>query len=1048
VQLQAAQPSPETKAEWAARVADNLYAASAHAHEALTSVARAATANDAASYQTARVDAETALARLRQLGRAAKEHAVDAIDPVVRARLEVADVLVQGAEQKLVESPPAPVPAAPELRVRGALLAALPPTTKGPESTKLVFDRARHEVKQVLSGMPFSDITSLELILREFPTNEIAVRFNRFSRQVRDELSAMLRDGKVRARARAIEAAMPAPTPEAQADLPLPEIRTSTSVAVGETTVSILEPVAPAVDAAFAPAFKPHDQKHADSIKWMHDSLELADSDAQLIAQLARSYVAARDNVDAPATAELGGTLLGAFVRMRGATSALAELHAQLTTQSIAGTRPEQDLENAQLQQDVEARMAGVEQAVTSATTLAVLTLTPREFRGRRVTEQPLGIALDAPPEGIRAELQLELGHTLRVLDVARRVPAALATKHLVSQLSFDAGIYGEICALASRPIDLAFFKAIAGPQWNQLEATAPPQAKPSVALDQATKQATHTGWLADTGKFDIDDAAAFINSGDAMTALRSLYTTDDQSRGVLLLQLKQRKLLAPFCQQLGWSYVKKLHDSLSIGHAEIKTDLQAYFVGGTDKFGPSLDSEWNSHESSLHSLIGKLGPYGKLENWALDIATFGFHSQYAQARDANTSGMISDGDFHNAAINVANRTALTAVVAMITGGTADKFVRGGAATISTARAIAAGATGGVVGGLSGQLTNDAYMVYLSEEKEKFSSPEDYVKTALMAGAFGAAAGGFTHLSETSRAYLPSEMERTPPSLTDEVRSTRSELVQADALVSLLPEQRIGTGTAETKSGQESTTSKATAAEPAIATGSPSPVGLVMTEVPGVFKDTAPTQPQPPGWKLEIKPGSMGSKQLEITAPNGARGIVRRTFDRATGQWTMHEAFFDEGMPRWIEHGAPLVPGKGTPTIAFADMRLMNAFAIDAGSIKTVKMSTIENVQAICELEANLRKGMSLDDAVVGTHSVRYARTEIIQSGHTIDRVRVEGGSRTSFMALLEHVVNTDILPAKEVQRLLDKYAISPTDDVWQDYDIYLELSPTTKVTK
>lgn len=273
--------------------------------------------------------------------------------------------------------------------------------------------------------------------------------------------------------------------------------------------------------------------------------------------------------------------------------------------------------------------------------------------------------------------------------------------------------------------------------------------AKPSDLLTHATAQAKHTGWLGDVGRFDISNATSHLRAGGremAELVLGDLYTTDPDTRARALMQIKERGLLDALCSAVGWADIKQLHDSLGGGFGEIKTDLQHYFLG-KGKYGPSLDSEWENHDSSLHSLVAQLGIPGKVLNFALDIGTFGFNSSYGKAIDDQREGLTSESEASRAKMHAAGKTAVIAAVSILTGGLADKAVRGGAATVSTARAIGAGAAGGSAGAVSGLAASDVYG-NVAGTQHGFSSPEDYVKALLLGGAIGGVIGGVTqHLS-------------------------------------------------------------------------------------------------------------------------------------------------------------------------------------------------------------------------------------------------------------------------------------------------------------
>jgi hypothetical protein len=96
-------------------------------------------------------------------------------------------------------------------------------------------------------------------------------------------------------------------------------------------------------------------QTHAANIQHLRTSLHVAEHDAEAISHtLIPGYKNARDAKDVNAVAELGGRSIGAFVRMTSAKVAADELR-QAKHQSVAGSTPEQDLENYEVQQYADA---------------------------------------------------------------------------------------------------------------------------------------------------------------------------------------------------------------------------------------------------------------------------------------------------------------------------------------------------------------------------------------------------------------------------------------------------------------------------------------------------------------------------------------------------------------------------------------------------------------------------------------------------------------------------------------------------------------------
>lgn len=488
---------------------------------------------------------------------------------------------------------------------------------------------------------------------------------------------------------------------------------------------------------------------HADEVARIEYIYETAHATASgVLTTLAAGYVAARDQCDVAAVAEIGGRILGAHSVVHGAKSALDESLRSIPHHSVPGTEIAEELTLAQRQQAVEAKAALLPPLITVLDAVIARTLTPHVFRGKEVTAQTVAVSLDGSPMQSTAKLTGELQRTVGMLILVDEIKnRLLADKKGINRTNLQT-VRTRLVPWASRPLDIAFLKAVLGPIWDLLDATAdgPLDSKPSSVLRDANKQATHSGWLGDIGTFDVNEACSELRIGSRENVefvIRQLYTADPDARARLLIQIKDRGLLDALCSAVGWTDIKDLHDSLGAGFSEIKSDLQRYFIGKRG-YGPGIGHEWEHHDSSLHGLVGRLGGVGTVFNFALDVGTFGFNSSYGKALDDRSEGRTSEREASRAKMHAAARTAAIAAVSLLTGGLADKAVRGSTATVSTARGIGAGAAGGSVGGVSALATSDSYGNYVSGDQQGFSSPDEYVKAALLGGMIGGAVGGLT----------------------------------------------------------------------------------------------------------------------------------------------------------------------------------------------------------------------------------------------------------------------------------------------------------------
>lgn len=158
----------------------------------------------------------------------------------------------------------------------------------------------------------------------------------------------------------------------------------------------------------------------------------------------------------------------------------------------------------------------------------------------------------------------------------------------------------------------------------------------------------------------------------------------------------------------------------------------------------------------------------------------------------------------------------------------------------------------------------------------------------------------------------------------------------------------------------------------------------------------------------------------------------------------MENAFLQD-LPSWIDFGTALVPGKGIPTVTYLTLRQMKLFKVQFGELTAAKMSTIQNVEAVMQLEQMTRSpdNTTLDQAVAKTHSVQYATTSIEQSGNTIIRVRID--TQNSWRWKLQEMMDYFNIKPAQRRELFAKYGLRPEDEVLVNYDIWIDIAPHPK---
>jgi hypothetical protein len=171
----------------------------------------------------------------------------------------------------------------------------------------------------------------------------------------------------------------------------------------------------------------------------------------------------------------------------------------------------------------------------------------------------------------------------------------------------------------------------------------------------------------------------------------------------------------------------------------------------------------------------------------------------------------------------------------------------------------------------------------------------------------------------------------------------------------------------------------------------------------------------------------------------GKTGQVTRSYDPATGKLTMEEAFLDQipEAQQWVDVG-----GQRMRLQQYLTLRQMRAFGIGFGGLRVVKMSTIQNIRALLELDVLLKQGVPPDTAVMQTHSVQYAQRTLAGAGEKVTSAQVvRGTGQTGRIGdLMEHYEGSNPSKIAENDRLLQKYGRTRDSAVLWNYDIELKI--------
>ena len=221
-----------------------------------------------------------------------------------------------------------------------------------------------------------------------------------------------------------------------------------------------------------------------------------------------------------------------------------------------------------------------------------------------------------------------------------------------------------------------------------------------------------------------------------------------------------------------------------------------------------------------------------------------------------------------------------------------------------------------------------------------------------------------------------------------------------------------------------------------------------------------------------------------------ARGRVNNRYDRNKQELTLSNHFLD-AIPkekRWIEAPEkPIVPGRGTPLIAYVNLRQMKKFEEQAGAaavrarkgelreegkrgpldpaeearlrkdqglfsrVMHVKLENIQNVRALLELYSKIGVGDrgDIQQAIQTTHSIPYVRSFMLQAGSRIKSVEVVDPASAEKIAIGELMTNYEEKAPKsrkqaligEHEELLRRHHVTRQTIVLYGFDVKLTMS-------
>jgi hypothetical protein len=232
----------------------------------------------------------------------------------------------------------------------------------------------------------------------------------------------------------------------------------------------------------------------------------------------------------------------------------------------------------------------------------------------------------------------------------------------------------------------------------------------------------------------------------------------------------------------------------------------------------------------------------------------------------------------------------------------------------------------------------------------------------------------------------------------------------------------------------------------------------VRTKVAGLYESIDANQP-PVGWSVssirQREPDGTWMVQSDVIGPNGAMGFFERGYNPGQQRIELRNAFLrhrgmTDGLPGWVTGvDVPMVPTRGTPTVHYFtlyQLKLLGVAAGTSGVVNSIKMCTIQNVEAILHLHW-LRQRYpdgDLGELVAHTVSVEYAETTAVQCGNRLlgTKFVATGECESEIGGVLDHYEDGNPQRRAENDELLAGFSLNRRSVVKWNFGIDLSVVP------
>lgn len=490
-------------------------------------------------------------------------------------------------------------------------------------------------------------------------------------------------------------------------------------------------------------------------------AIDIAEGTAARVA----AFAAARDRLDADATAQLGPSIA---IQLHAAHG----VHSQ--TGAIVNPRGGQpatlDTDRAADLGRLTPRWALLGALLPLAVEKATAELGPHRFAGRAVTAgadahagRDLGRAIHA--------LRGEVAETVELLRIASEIRDQWIASEGMPSADLERAIGAQLAALLSRPVRFAFVKAALASLglWQHLAPYAAPKAQRDPSSfggilanstaeprtvadldDAADLQTRQVGPMVDLGGFDqataiellradtsftyLDDGHTIVSrsSKNARQVLAMLQGLDARARSAVLEHFRRADVLDLFCGGLPPNAVRALDGELAAGFGQVRGILGPYYM------------HRGTADHSLGGILDDIPVIGGALESVTNAATFGFLRSHDASYRAQRRGDLTTEEHAANTGDAAVRSGAALALSTVGGAAGASFAKGLAGAVlgeaagttfgRIATTTATGIGGGAVGNVGARAGADL-------ADGRLSSLEDYGHDALVGAAVGGVIG-------------------------------------------------------------------------------------------------------------------------------------------------------------------------------------------------------------------------------------------------------------------------------------------------------------------